>query len=255
MQPIKTKHNWARDELIVAFNLYCKLPFSKIGLNNKYVIELAAIIDRSPSAVALKLTNFARLDPALKNRNISGMSHGSKVEVEIWSEFNSNWEDLAYESELILAKFKNETLEKSAAIPTSDLPKEGKEREAIIRVRVNQSFFRHTILSSYDNKCCITGLSIPELLVASHIIPWAIDKKNRMNPCNGFCLNALHDKAFDKGLITITPDYYLKLSRIVKRLQSESALFFVPYEGKKLHCLKDSFHHKNLLNTIIVRYL
>jgi putative restriction endonuclease len=223
---------WSRNELIVAFNLYCKTPFSKINAKNKSVIELASIIHRSPSSVALKLANFARLDPTLKERNISGMRHGSKAEVDIWNEFNYDWEELAYQSELILAGLKKEPVEDSVGIDETGLPPEGKEREAIVRIRVNQQFFRHTILASYDNRCCVTGIGVSQLLVASHIIPWAIDKNNRMNPCNGLCLNALHDRAFDNGLITITEDYHIRLSPQLKKSSPVNERFFLPYEGK-----------------------
>lgn len=226
--------NWSRDELTAAFNLYCKTPFTKINARNKGVIELATIIKRSPSSVALKLANFARLDPALQKRNISGMRHGSKAEEEIWNDFNSDWEELAFKSEKILANFKNESIEKSAGIPDFDIPKEGKERDSFVKTRVNQYFFRRTILASYNNRCCITGISIPELLVASHIIPWAVDKTNRMNPCNGLCLNVLHDRAFDEGLITITPDYTLKLSKALKERNQTNGTFFIPYDRKSI---------------------
>ena len=225
---------WNREELIVAFNLYCKTPFTKINSSNKAIKALAPAIGRTASAVALKLANFARLDPALQERNISGMSHGSKEEATIWNEFNGNWEELAYQSEQILAQFKNETIENTADIIKEDLPIEGRERETLIKARVNQSFFRKTILASYDNRCCITGIAISELLIASHIVPWSVDKKNRMNPCNGLCLNALHDKAFDTGLITITPDYTVKLSEILKRKHSVIDSFFTTYESKKI---------------------
>lgn len=225
---------WNREELIVAFNLYCKTPFTKINSSNKAVKELAPIIGRSASAVALKLANFARLDPALQERNISGMSHGSKEEAAIWNEFNGNWEELAYQSEQILAQFRNETIENTADILKEDLPVEGRERETLIRARVNQSFFRKTILASYDNHCCITGLAIPELLIASHIVPWSVDEKNRLNPCNGLCMNALHDKAFDSGLITIMPDYTIKLSEKLKRKHSVIDSFFTYYENKTI---------------------
>jgi putative restriction endonuclease len=228
-----SKTNWSRDELIVAFNLYCKTPFTKINASGKAIKELATILNRSSSAVALKLANFARLDPALQERNISGMRHGSKKEAEIWDEFSHDWEELAYQSELILAKYKNESIENSTRIVKEGLPPEGRERDVIVKARVNQSFFRQTILASYDNKCCITGISAPELLVAGHIIPWAIDKTNRMNPCNGLCLNALHDVAFDKGLITITTDYHVKISRVLKK-QSGTELLFTPYDNKEI---------------------
>jgi putative restriction endonuclease len=162
------------------------------------------------------------------------MKHGSKMETGIWNEFSNDWEELAYQSELILARFKNESIESSSGITRGDLPREGRERDAVVKIRVNQSFFRQTVLASYDNKCCVTGVSIPDLLVAGHIIPWAVDKKNRMNPCNGLCLNALHDKAFDKGLITITTDYRLKVSKILTEKYPETGLFFLPYNNRKI---------------------
>jgi len=225
---------WTKDELIIAFNLYCKTPFTKINASNKGVAELAVEIGRSPSAVALKLANFARLDPALQKRNISGMSHGSKMETDIWQEFNNNWEELAYQSEQILAKYKEEPLEKSTGIYISDLPKEGKERETLVKTRVNQSFFRQMILASYVGSCCIMGIAIPELLVESHIVPWAIDEKNRVNPCNGLCLNALHDKAFDAGLMTITPDFRVKLSRRIAVADAATQQLLMPFEGHSI---------------------
>jgi putative restriction endonuclease len=222
---------WSRDELIVAFNLYCKTPFPKISSRNKNIIELSSLIKRSPSSVALKLANFARLDPSLHERHISGMTHGSKGEVSVWGEFASNREELVYQSELILAELKHEPIEISAGITLDNLPKEGKERSALVKVRVNQAFFRKTVLASYDNKCCVTGLSIPELLIASHIVPWVTDKKNRLNPCNGLCLNALHDRAFDLGLITITPEYRIMISKTLKKGNRVNDPYFIPYEN------------------------
>ncbi|GET34569.1 endonuclease [Prolixibacter bellariivorans] len=225
--------NWSREEHIVAFNLYCKIPFTKINENYPPVVELANIIGRKKGAVSRKLANFARLDPALQARNVSGLTHGAKGEETVWNEFHDNWEQLAYESEKILAKYKGVTLE--SEIDLSDILeiKEGKERETIVKTRVNQSFFRKAILASYSQTCCITGIKVPELLIASHIIPWAHNKKERMNPQNGLCLNALHDKAFDKGLITITPDFKIKISEALKsNIDGTYMKYFHPYEGK-----------------------
>jgi len=78
-----SRNQWKREELIAAFNLYCKIPFAKIHYTRPQVIELARIINRTPSSVALKLVNFARHDPKLQARHVSGMSHGSKGEKEI----------------------------------------------------------------------------------------------------------------------------------------------------------------------------
>jgi HNH endonuclease len=203
---------WTRDQLILAFNLYCKIPFGRIHYRNPDIIALAKAIGRTPSAVSWKLANFASLDPSLRSRQISGATHGAKAEREIWDEFSGDWERLAYESEKLMV-----AVHHAEAAVDEDLFPEGKTREAIVRVRVNQAFFRSAVLAAYDLRCCITGLAVPELLNASHIIPWRVDHKNRTNPRNGLCLNATHDRAFDCGLITITDDYRVKLSPVIKR--------------------------------------
>jgi putative restriction endonuclease len=212
------RRDWTREELIIAFNLYCKIPFGRIHTRNPLVIELAEAIGRTPSAVSWKLANFARLDPTLKKRNIAGATHGSQAEVEIWNEFNNDWEKLAFESERALEQHLNRMPELTAEERTFP---EGKTRDAIVRTRVNQGFFRSAVLVAYDARCCITGLSMPELLNASHIVPWSIDVKNRTNPRNGLCLNVFHDRAFDCGLLTVMPDLRVKLSPVVKRKPSD----------------------------------
>jgi putative restriction endonuclease len=207
------RRDWSREELIIAFNLYCKIPFGRIHIRNASVIGLARAIGRTPSAVSWKLANFARLDPALKKRNIAGATHGAKAEVEIWKEFSNNWERLTFESELLLEQMTGRVAEPIDEL--QELPI-GKSREALVRIRVNQGFFRAAVLAAYDLRCCITGLSIPPLLNASHIVPWSVDIKNRTNPRNGLCLNAFHDRAFDCGLLTVTPDLKVKISRRLK---------------------------------------
>ena len=203
---------WSRDELILAFNLYCKIPFGRIDMHNPEIISLAKILGRSPAAVSWKLANFARLDPSLKKRNIAGASHGSKLDEAVWNEFSRDWAGLAFESERLLADRSRTSVESIAEIDPADLPPRGKERDAMVRVRVNQAFFRRAVLAAYDFRCCITGLAVPELLVASHIVPWSRDVVNRVNPRNGLLLNALHDRAFDLGLLTITPNFVVKVS-------------------------------------------
>ncbi|MFB3812952.1 MAG: HNH endonuclease [Terriglobales bacterium] len=209
---------WSRDELIAAFNLYCRIPFGRIHTGNPEVIALADVLGRSPSAVAWKLANYARLDPTLKARKIAGASHGSKQEEAIWREFHSDWESLAFESELALARLKGMEL----ATEVDDFP-EGRTKDSVVRVRLNQKFFRAAVLAAYNFQCCITGLSVTQLLSASHIVPWAVDVKNRANPRNGLCLNAIHDRAFDCGLITIT-DYRVVVSPVLKKKAAEHAV-------------------------------
>ena len=226
-------NKWSREELIIAFNLYCKIPFGKIHIHNPEIISLSKILGRTPSAVSWKLANFASLDPSLQKRNIAGASHGSKLDAEIWNEFNGDWEKLAFESEKLLAQKVGKQVEEVSEVDLFDLPKAGKERESIVKVRVNQSFFRKAVLAAYNYQCCITGLEIPELLNASHIIPWSKDEANRVNPRNGLCLNAMHDRAFDRGLITISPDLTVKVSKSVKQRNVNEAVqdFLLRFDG------------------------
>ena len=125
------------------------------------------------------------------------------------------------------------SIEQLANIDENELPRQGKEREALVRIRVNQNFFRAAVLTAYNLRCCITDLSVPELLNASHIIPWSMSNENRVNPRNGLCLNAIHDRAFDRGLLTILPDYTIKISSALKKLSKNIAVkdFLLRYDG------------------------
>ncbi len=113
--------NWTREELIVAYNLYCKLPFGRLHNRNPEIISLASLIGRTPSALAWKLSNFARLDPSLQNRGISGATHGSRRDKEIWDEFAHDWERLSFESEELLAQMKGKPIERATNIDISPI--------------------------------------------------------------------------------------------------------------------------------------
>ena len=226
---------WTREELIVAINLYCKIPFGRLHSRNPEIIQLSTLIHRTPDAVALKLVNFASFDPSLQARGIKGASNVSKLDREIWNELYNIWNTLAFESELLLAQINHTTIEELNHIDESVLPKTGITRDQMVRVRVNQSFFRKSILASYNNTCCITGLKQPELLIASHIIPWSVDESNRLNPRNGLALNALHDKAFDVGYLTITPEYFIHISPLLlKDTHKTNVELFSKYHNKEI---------------------
>ncbi len=236
LSPMKTGQRlWTRNELIIAINLYCKIPFGKIGKSNPDIIHLAKIINRTPSSVALKLSNFASFDPSLHARGIKGFQNASKLDLQIWNEFYENWDQLPFESEKLLSEYQQTTVEALNQINIDELPTEGKVRNQLVKVRVNQNFFRSMIMASYNNQCCITGLSRPELLVAGHIRPWSTDEKNRMNPRNGIALNALHDKAFEVGLITILPTYKIKVATIIKKQKDQASKdLFVLYNNQSI---------------------
>ncbi len=231
------KNNWTREEHIIAFNLYCQIPFGQIHMGNPRIIELARLIGRSVGSISYKLSNFARLDPTLQARGIQGSPHGAKGEEEVWNEFANHPEALAYESECLLAERLGKPIEEVADIDTRDLPLVGIEREATVRVRVNQSFFRRRIISAYEFRCCVTGLVVRELLVASHIVPWAQDAANRLNPRNGLCLNAPHDRAFDRGLMWIDKGFIIRFNKPLRgdtMSQNPAVAWLTSFAGQPL---------------------
>ncbi|MFZ0520287.1 MAG: HNH endonuclease [Candidatus Acidiferrales bacterium] len=242
------RRDWTHQELIVAFNLYCRIPFGRIHIRNPLVIRLANAIGRTPSAVSWKLANFARLDPALRKRNIVGAAHGARAEVEVWNEFANDWEKLSFESARLLKQMTGYFYDVGEEDPRFP---EGKSRETIVRTRVNQGFFRAAVLAAYGLKCCITGLSVPQLLTASHIVPWSVDIKNRTNPRNGLCLNAIHDRAFDCGLLTVTPDLTVKLSSKLRKNSADTAAreFVHRYDGVSI-----SLPNRFIPNMDFIRY-
>lgn len=227
---------WTRDEFILTFNLYLKMPFGKMHHRNPQVIELANLIGRTANSVALRLGNFAACDPALKARGIKGMSGGISQCSPYWEEFANDREKLVFESEKILAKYQSTSIEDKYKQLISSIDKQGEDKLREIKTRVNQDFFRHMILINYDNKCAVSGVNIPELLVASHIIPWAENEKERLNPENGICLSSLYDSAFDQGLISFDDDYKMIASSRLKNHTKDTYYqqFFVPFIGKPL---------------------
>jgi putative restriction endonuclease len=204
---------WSKKELILAFNLYLKIPFGKMHRSNPEVIQLAQLLGRTPGSVAMRLSNFASIDPYHRQRGVVGLAGGKKQCQPIWDEFNSNREALIFESEKIRAEKEGQTIEEKYAPILKDISSyQGETKIREVKTRVNQNVFRQMILSSYENRCIISGIDLPELLVASHIIPWSQNEKVRLNPENGLCLSSLYDRAFDRGLIGITIDHKVVLS-------------------------------------------
>ena len=203
---------WTRDQLLVAFSLYCRLPFGRLHNRNPVIITLAESIGRSPAALAMKLTNIASLDPAITSTGRRGLTGASAADRAMWDEMHNNWEAFAIASERAMTNAMEE--EEQLEPPLEDDVDRliGEDRTVITTARVGQDFFRKAVLSAYNERCCITGLSVPTLLVASHIIPWRCDKSNRVNSRNGLLLSALHDKAFDRGLITVEDDMTVRVS-------------------------------------------
>lgn len=233
-----TRMLWTRDEMILVLNLYLKLPFGKMDARNPEVIRLAEIIGRTPNSVALRLVNYAACDPILQQRGISGMAHGGRKCEEYWTEFANDRERLLFESEKILAEREGTTIEKKYESVIRDVPlgMTGETRTRMVETRVNQNIFRKIVIANYDGRCALSGIDIPELLVASHVIPWSTCAKERLNPENGICLSSLYDSAFDKGLIAFDSDcravFSARLLACVGKKYFDR--FFAPVQGQKL---------------------
>lgn len=248
-KPKQPNNNWTKEETIIAFNVYCKIPFKSSSKTHPTIIKFANILGRTPSAMNMKVGNFGRLDPELRKQGITGLPHGSNLEEVVWNEFHGNWEKLAYESELLVAKFQNKNITETAEIDLTDIP-QGKEKEVTIKARVNQSFFRSVVLSSYNQRCCITGLSIPSMLSACHIKPWKTDKENRLNPQNGICLSQIHHTAFDLGFITITPNFKVHVSRYFDEFTDDKMVIklFKEYHNQSILLPNKFFPNRDFLD-------
>jgi predicted restriction endonuclease len=223
--------NWTRAQVLAALHLYVQLPFGQLHSKNSRIRQLAGWMGRTPGSVAMKLSNLASLDPQITASGRRGLDGASALDKQVWSDLQAHWdsmaslaaeafEHLAAQHGLTALQADAITEPELAALPPipDDLP-EGRERQAVVKQRVNQARFRRSVLASYLHRCCITGLSVPGLLVASHIKPWHMDAQNRLNPRNGLCLSALHDRAFDIGLITVTPGDHVV--RVSKELQAK----------------------------------
>lgn len=242
------QNKWTYNETLIAFNAYCKIPFKDSNKNHPLVIEYSRLIGRSPSAVNMKIGNIGRLDPSLLKKGIVGLSHGAKIEQGIWNEFTDNPEKLIIKSELLIELLNN----KESAIKTNvsiDSDYIGTERVALIQQRVGQTFFRTTVLNSYNNTCCISGVKEPNLLEACHITDWCSDTKNRVNPSNGICLNVFFHKAFDCYLMGITPDCIVEVSEqlIQSTATDDFRRYLLSLNGIKIKMPDKFLPDKNLL--------
>lgn len=214
---------WGHDELLLALYLYCQIPFAQTKASNPEVVKLAQVLGRTPSSVARKLGNFGAFDPLLAAKGIVGLVHYSKADKDIWHEFYGRWDALVDASEQLtdMVSVEVEPTEPEAGpvpLPTLVMPTGPTSQPRLVMTRLHQSFFRRAVLASYGNRCCLCGMELTPLLVGSHIKPWAAaSEEERTNPENGLCLCVLHDKAYDRGLLSVTTDYEVIVSSIIKK--------------------------------------
>jgi putative restriction endonuclease len=242
VNPPTARIPWSHDELVVACGLYFTLPFGQMHSRNPKIIEVAGLLGRTPSSLAMKLVNLASLDPAHQARGIKGLPGHSRNDEQVWKEFHDNWDQMTVLSETTLQNLQSvrvpngpEVVQREEKYVPRDVPTEA---AATVRVRTMQSFFRKVVLAAYNYRCCITGNPVVELLVASHILPWSDFPEQRLDPHNGLCLAAHFDRAFDRCLITFDIEMKLVLSPVLKGHLPNQALEseFCRREGQRLIC-------------------
>lgn len=241
---------WSREEFVLVMNLYTKLRYGQFNYRNVEVLKLAELIGKTPGAVAFKLVHLSRQDPKHKDR-VKGLTNPGKNAIEMYNEFTNNWDEMLYQSEVLLAKYQNKNVEEIVLnkIEIQEIEKdilsgkEGKDIERIVKARVNQSLFRKVVVNNYSNSCAICALDIPNLLVASHILKWSENHSNRLNPENGLCLCNIHDKAFELGYIGINSDYRILVSKEIQNMKEKETFssIFGRHENRSI-ILPDKFY-------------
>lgn len=217
------RRNWSETEAARALALYLCTPFGRIHSRNPEIIELAGALERTPGAVALKMVNFAALDPELPRK---GMANASATDRRVWSRFREDPEGFVQQVSAVAEPY-------GFIPPDPPAPgmREGTDVTAMVPQRRGQDFFRRMVLANWRERCAVTGIDHPRLLVASHIVPWAEEAALRLRPENGLCLNPLHDRAFDQGLIAFGDDLEVLVS---PRLPAASRAFFERSEHRRL---------------------
>lgn len=241
---------WNRDELLIVLNLYHKLRFGQFDQRQPVIIDLALKMGRTPSSIAMKLSNLASLDPVLQLRGIKGLKGASNLDRAVWEEYHTHALELVPQGQhLFEALFADDSSESVEVIPGLGIsrkktPTGETERLVITKQRRGQQYFREVVLNNYDGRCAITSLPIRELLIASHILPWSGYENERLSVRNGICLNRLHDAAFDQGLIAFDDQMCLLLSaRLHQSMPNASiAESFAVYERKALIIPTDGIH-------------
>lgn len=239
---------WSREDIIIAYALYCVTPLKQIRPDNKTIQQVSEIIPHSVASLVMRMQNFQNLDPKAGK----GLGHVAAKDKLIYEEFKHDWGALSIEAENLtgLALFDASPLH--GAKPLSSLTNHSK-------VSRERHFFKRAVLSAYDGRCYISGCTLPQMLTASHIKPYSKcrDEADRVNPENGICLNTFYDKAFDAGLITITPNMKVYVSPVVKASSDDefTRFWLLNLEGRVLPPPPDLRRVKPFWNTITTKFL
>lgn len=183
----------------------------------------------------MKLSNFASFDPAHKKRNVKGLGNTSSLDRALWAEFEAAPNKIAEESEEAFNQLSVPT--PSLVDQRPQIPQGPTEAQLARPMRLVQSFFRRSVLASYGYRCSFCGLDVRALLNASHIIPWNVSEELRADPRNGLCLCVLHDRAFDRGLVSVGTDNRLIVSKRMQKINPAPVhrVAFLDLDGQRIN--------------------
>ena len=232
------RRNWSRQETLMALAFYLCPPLPRKNWDDSgaEIQLLAGEIGRTESAVCFKIADLKACDP---NRTGLGFTNAAGMDRQVISEYladpNATMSEAMWELEQIRIRISYDGEIEAPGSSRPDQPQQlGLERVEQVRTRVNQDYFRNVLLSNYGGTCCLTGIDIPTLLTASHIKPWAAaTPSERLMSSNGLLLNALHDRAFDRGLITLDDRYRLMVSSRVPHTSTNDQWLYA-FEGRKI---------------------
>lgn len=238
-----TSERWSEEQTKLALYLYLQLPYGKLHKGNPEIRVLAEYLGRTPSSVAMKLSNFASMDPVVLKTGRKGLSGASQLDKLVFQNFASNWTSLVAEVEPLWTRIStpiSASKFEDVASSSEYKPYEGPTSvERFQTTRVGQSFFRRAVLANFDGRCCVTGISEHRLINTSHIKPWAADIENRHNPANGLALSATFDRAFDRGLMTICASGRISLSdQLMIQGSEKTHQYFSKYERAQIELPK-----------------
>ena len=209
---------WSREDIIIAYALYCVTPLGKINPSNKVIQQVTEIIPHSVASIVMRMRNFRYIDPKVS----SGLKNVAKADRMIYEEFKHDWGSLSLEAETLtgLAIFDSSPLQ--GAKPLSSLTNHG-------RVSRNDTSSSRRCLR-LTTTGALYPAALPQMLVASHIKPYSQcrSEADRSAPTTDLP-QYFYDKAFDRGLITITPSMKIYVSPII--LDSPQDAFYSPLAG------------------------
>jgi putative restriction endonuclease len=247
------RRGWTRSEQLQVLELYFRTPFGRLHRSNPELVEIAKRIGRTPSAVALKAVNFASCDERLKARGIRGMSNASEADRVLFEQFLND-----PETHLAEISVDEREIEDATKAPCDDDFPMGYDVKVSATARRGHAFFRRSVYANFGGACAMSGLKVTQLLTASHIIPWKMDAKRRCDPRNGLLLSALHDRAFDRGFLTIDSELRIRASRAIRKTSGDEfcAVSLAALDGQPLRLPRRlkflpsaealDFHRKNI---------